>query len=256
MCAGLPIISATAGIHFRLMKYLDLTLPSPEQNLALEEALLEWAETTQNECLRFWESATHFVVLGAGSPINTDVNRAQCERLGVPVLRRCSGGGTVVQGPGCLNYTLVLDMEKHAPLSGITSTNDYILGRVASALERCGLPGATVQGISDLTQGPLKFSGNAQRRRKRFILFHGTLLHRFDLALISQCLDVPEKMPDYRGEREHGLFVTNIAVDAARAKREIAAEWGAESPLVVWPIERTTELARTRYCDPAWTERI
>lgn len=238
------------------MYLLDLTLPSPEENLALEEALLEWGEHTGAECLRLWESPEHFVVMGAGSPINTDVNLPVCEKRGIPVLRRCSGGGTVLQGPGCFNYTLVLDRESREGLDTIKISNETILGKIADALSRCGLPGATVQGTSDLTAGDLKFSGNSQRRRKRYLLFHGTVLYDFDLDLVSECLGRPEKMPEYREGREHGRFVTNIAVDGAQAKREIAKVWGAMIELRDWPRERTRELARGRYSNQEWIRSI
>lgn len=238
------------------MYLLDLTLPSPEENLALEEALLEWGEKNQAECLRLWESQEHFVVMGAGSPINTDVNLPVCQKKAIPVLRRCSGGGTVMQGPGCFNYTLVLDRVSRSGLDTIKASNEAILGKMAEALSRCGLPGAKVQGTSDLTANDLKFSGNSQRRRKRYLLFHGTMLYNFDLDLVSECLGRPEKMPDYREGREHGRFVTNIAVDAAQAKQEIAKVWGATRKLAEWPRERTAELAAGRYSNQEWIRSI
>lgn len=248
------------------MYLLDLTLSSPAENLALEEALLGWSESMEEECLRLWESDKYFVVLGAGSPLWTDVHVDACRAAGVPVLRRCSGGGTVVQGPGCLNYTLVLDKDRRPELESIGSTNGYILTRIAEAVRVAfvrsggGADGGDVapmvRGISDLTVGDLKFSGNAQRRRKRFVLFHGTVLYDFDLGKISECLGRPERMPDYRGERAHKDFITNIGVPAGVLKRAIAEEWGAERALEAWPKAETAELAAGRYVDQKWIASI
>ncbi len=238
------------------MRTLDLTLPTPQENLALEEALLEWSESSHQECLRFWESQSHFVVLGAGSPVKTDVNHDACGRRGIPVLRRCSGGGTVVQGPGCLNYTFVLDRERRDNLESIASTSEAVLGSIITALGKCGVVETSIQGYSDLTMGPMKFSGNAQRRRKRFVLFHGTILHNFDLDLIRECLGTPEKMPDYRSGRSHESFITNLEVDPFRLRREIAELWNADDTLIDWPDERTAELARTKYADQQWIMSI
>jgi len=40
------------------VQFLDLTLPTPEENLALDEALLTLAEQTDgSEVLRIWEVA-------------------------------------------------------------------------------------------------------------------------------------------------------------------------------------------------------
>jgi len=59
------------GVNGRcpLMKLLDLTLPSPAENLALDEALLDAAEAGEmaDEVLRFWESPQPLVVVGRSS---------------------------------------------------------------------------------------------------------------------------------------------------------------------------------------------
>ena len=86
------------------------------------------------EVLRFWERPRPAVVLGAGCRLADDVHEAACRADGVPVLRRASGGGTVLLGPGCLLYTLVLDSERAPELAGIRSSYAFILGRVAEAL--------------------------------------------------------------------------------------------------------------------------
>src|SRR5258708_40181256 len=102
------------------MKYLDLTLPTPQQNLACDEALLDAGEEGLGEgVLRTWESKEYFVVLGHACKARADVNLDTCRAQGIPVLRRCSGGGTVVQGPGCFNYAGILriDDPETAPIS-------------------------------------------------------------------------------------------------------------------------------------------
>ena len=57
------------------MKVLDLTLPTPAENLACDEALLDAAESgAGGEALRFWESPVHFVVVGYANKVATEVN--------------------------------------------------------------------------------------------------------------------------------------------------------------------------------------
>jgi lipoate-protein ligase A len=48
------------------MKLLDLTLPTPAENLALDEALLDAAEAGElpDEVLRLWEFPQAVVVIG------------------------------------------------------------------------------------------------------------------------------------------------------------------------------------------------
>ncbi len=83
------------------MKLLDLTLPSPAENLACEEALLDVCdEHGGGEILRFWEAHESFVVVGYANKITTEVNVESCRAKQISIFRRCSGGGTVLQGRG------------------------------------------------------------------------------------------------------------------------------------------------------------
>ena len=86
------------------MRLLDLTLPTPQENLALDEALLDWAEESDpnGELLRLWESPQPIVVVGRSSRVRQEVHQAACADCGIPILRRSSGGAAVVVGPGCL----------------------------------------------------------------------------------------------------------------------------------------------------------
>src|SRR5262249_26463773 len=106
------------------MQFLDLTLPTPAENLALDEALLLHAEAAGGgEVLRLWEWPSPAVVLGAGCQLAEDVDEAACLADGVPILRRASGGGTVLLGRGCLVYSLVLAYERSPALREIPSSN-------------------------------------------------------------------------------------------------------------------------------------
>ena len=64
------------------MRLLDLTLETPAENLALDEALLDAAEsdTGPGEVLRLWESPREFVVLGTSSRAADEVNIDACRR--------------------------------------------------------------------------------------------------------------------------------------------------------------------------------
>ena len=69
------------------MRHLDLTITSPAENLACDEALLDWCESGDGvECLRFWESPEPFVVVGYANKVETEVNVAACEARKIPIL--------------------------------------------------------------------------------------------------------------------------------------------------------------------------
>jgi len=247
------------------MKLLDLTFPSPAENLACDEALLEWTEHgAHEEVLRFWESPEYFVVVGYANKVSTEVNVSACKTKGIPVLRRCSGGGTVVQGPGCLNYTLILKVTRAGPLHTITSTNRFVMERNRAAIEslyRKSQPsdpgaGVMVRGHTDLCLGRLKFSGNAQRRRKQFLLFHGTLLLNFDLALLNEVLPIPARQPNYRENRGHPEFLTNLNLLAEKVKPALRKAWNASTPLKDPPLRDVAALTHDKYSTPEWNQKF
>ena len=237
------------------MQHLDLTQPSPAENLALDEALLECAENLGGgETLRFWESPVEFVVLGYANQAAIEVNVEVCAGAGVPVLRRCSGGGTVLQGPGCLNYNLVLRIDETGPTRSIHTTNGFIMERHRAVIEKLLGQPVAVQGHTDLTVGGLKFSGNAQRRRRNFLVFHGTFLLHFDLGRISQLLRMPSKPPDYRADRGHERFLTNLNVSADRVKSALRQVWKAETPIEQVP--DISALMSEKYSREDWNRKF
>ena len=243
------------------MFLLDLTCPSPAEDLACDEALLEEADETgafPEGLLRFYSSTLPCVVLGYGNRVAAEVNLDACTSAGVPILRRSSGGGTVMLGPGCLAYALILPVA-HAPeLESITGTNRHVMNRLAAAFTRLLGHPVDVRGHTDLVLDGRKFSGNAQRRRRRALLFHGTFLLDHDLSRIEQCLRLPERRPEYRADRTHRDFLTNLAQPAATVKTAVATAWNATMPLpaAAVPERRLHRLLNERYRDPGWNLRF
>ena len=236
------------------MNHLDLTLPSAAENLACDEALLDQAEADGGPAvLRFWESTTHFVVLGYANKVRQEVNERACQEHGVPILRRCSGGGTVLQGPGCLNYSVILRIGDSPDLQGITATNRFVMERNRRALASVLGKAVTIEGHTDLATVGLKFSGNAQRRKRDWLLFHGTFLLNFDLDLIEKLLLPPPRQPEYREGRSHTEFVTQINVASDAVKAALRQAWDANTPQTDIPRERIAQLLAEKYLREEWT---
>jgi lipoate---protein ligase len=200
-----------------------------------------------------WESPTYAVVVGSGGSVPIDVNGAVCTTDGIPILRRASGGGTVVLGPGCLCFSLVLNYDAAPRLNEIPASNRYILGRVVRAL--APVVSASVEGTSDLGVGGVKFSGNAQQRKRTHFLHHGTLLCGFDLTRVARYLNPPERQPDYRRDRPHAEFVTNLPIRVEEAKKLLVTEWQTEGDYAPVPLEKVRELVAEKYTRDEWTLR-
>jgi lipoate-protein ligase A len=239
------------------METLDLTLPTPEENLACDEALLRLSERDgSGEVLRFWEPRRHFIVLGLSNSHRTEIRFRDARTREIPVLRRCSGGGAVLQGPGCLNFALVLRIQHPSPLEKISASNHFILERHRGTLEKLlGRP-VSIQGCTDLTLGSMKFSGNSQRRGRDWLLFHGTFLLRFDLDLIESLLEFPSRPPAYRRGRSHSRFLTNLPLSSEQIKQALREAWGANGTAAAAPTEEIAQLLESRYSRPDWNLRV
>jgi lipoate---protein ligase len=250
------------------MQLLDLTLPTPAENLACDEALLDWCEANgSEEILRFWESPETFVVVGYANRIAAEVNVENCRAKQIPIFRRCSGGGTVLQGVGCLNYALILQIAENSPLTNISSANQFIMERNRAAIQTLfpafeiqpsvfNFSAISIRGCTDLTIGDSKFSGNSQRRRKNFLLFHGTFLLNLNLALVGQFLKMPSKQPDYRQNRNHHEFLMNLALPADDVKNAFQKIWNATEEFYDFPDLETQKLACEKYSTDEWNFKL
>jgi lipoate---protein ligase len=234
------------------MDFFDVTLPTISENLALDEALLLEAEAGRGgEALRVWEWAKPAVVLGAGGIIADDVDAAACERDDVPIVRRSSGGGTVLLGAGCLLYTLVLRYDRAADLSDIRKSYRWILSRLVESLN-----GVSVAGPSDLAIGDRKVGGSAQQRKRLHLLHHGTLLYNFDLSLIPRYLREPPRQPDYRALRPHAKFVANLPARETCLREDLRAAWAAEPAKRLPGAECVDRLVAEKFGRAEWISRL
>ena len=255
------------------MRHCDFSLPTPALNLSADEALLDWCEEGHSgPLLRFWEPQQYFVVVGYANRVAEEVNVPACREAGVPIFRRCTGGGTVLQGPGVLNYNLILKIDAAQSTHTIPATNQFVLERQRLALsdslslgERAGErasgnppPAAEVQirGQSDLAILDVKCCGNAQRRKKSFLIFHGSFLLGLDPAMIEKTLRMPSKQPDYRANRPHSEFVRNISINPEALKQAIRHQWQARELFTEIPFPQIEQLAAEKYSTDEWNFRF
>ena len=126
-------------------------------------------------------------------------------------------GAWVVKGN--LNYSLFLSLAAFPELMNVSLSYEKILNGVAASFG----PQVSRQGYSDLAircRGELrKFSGNAQCRKRGWIMHHGTLLYsREAIRRIPYYLRPPPKEPEYRKGRRHREFMTNVLPVYSRAE--------------------------------------
>lgn len=237
----------------------DQTLSSVEENLALDEALLIEADQGRGgSVLRVWEPPAYAVVLGASRRLRDDVLVDACSADGVPILRRSSGGGTVVVGPGTLNVTVVLPESMAPGLSAVQTSQSYVLERMALAIRGLGRTVA-IEGRGDLTLAGRKFGGSAQRRLKSWFMVHCSILNDFDIERIVRYLAIPDKQPEYRAGRPHREFLGNLNLPRDMLVNALCEGWSPGSSLraaPAWPRTALESLLAEKYANSAWIERF
>ncbi len=197
------------------MRILSFTSPSPAADLALEEAIhLCIEDDSSPNTWRLWQPAIPGVVLGTGQVAAREANLDIARAENVPVLRRHSGGGAVVIGPGAINFSAFYRL---ADLPGSETIRGAMYGALKpliAFLESFGLRNQEA-GLSDLAvlgaDGTLrKIAGNSQARKRRSVVVHGTLLADPDWARIERLLHFPSSIPEYRAGRGHREFLTSL----------------------------------------------
>ena len=234
--------------------YLLDVLKSPNDQLAFDEWLLNFAHQKQLSFIRFWETKRS-VVLGYSNAYQKEVNVLQCQLDQVPIYRRCSGGGTIIQGKGCLNISLVLCHQQFPTLSCIQQVNEEVMKRHQKALSSFLNQDIQVQGITDLTLNGLKFSGNAQRRKGSVSLFHGTFLYDYHLPDIEKYLGYPSKEPEYRQKRDHLSFVCNLRISQKNLINSLCDIWSPEKSDYLF-CDEVIDLCRNKYDQESWIKKF
>lgn len=206
------------------MRVIETSFTSPWKNIAYDEELLSLAEENGSQTLlRFWEPKSYFVSLGVLDSPENSVYQDICRADHIPVLKRHSGGGTVLLGPGCLNYSVILPINKAS--RDVRKSYVQVLERICNCLVRFGYQ-AEIKDVSDITLGNRKISGNAQIRKRRYLLQHGTLLYNFDIDLVTRYLQEPRRKPAYRGSRTHREFLTSMSFPSSEPlKQEISRQF-------------------------------
>lgn len=146
----------------------------PYYNLAFEEYI--FTAFRGEDVFLLWRNRP-CVVVGSGQNICRETSPVRLRRLGIPVLRRISGGGTVYHDPGNVNYSL-MTRQQGGP------DYDRCLAPVLEALHALGVP-AEKSGVCDIVLGGKKISGSAQRAASGRLLHHGTLLFDADLTALD-----------------------------------------------------------------------
>lgn len=239
-----------------------LALPAVE-HLALDEVLLDAvASGARGPSVRFWSWADRCLVLGSHQSVANEVDLDVAASLGFSVVRRMSGGGTMVCEPGAtLTYSMYLPGSLVRGLSFVESFR-YLDSWVVEALVSLGVP-AGYRPINDIISlpGGGKIAGAAQARRRGAVLHHTTAAYSTDPSQVPRLIRIGRPAVSARGLRSAEREVTPLARFTSLPLGELVsvlmrAAGGPVEDVSAGELGAARELARAKYATPEWINRL
>lgn len=180
---------------------IETQLPVWEQ-LKLEEALLR--ADGRNFCL-INRGSLPAIVLGISGKVEELVDLKRAKSSGIPLVRRFSGGGTVVVDEETLFVTFISQKGLHLfpcyPEPILKWSEEFY--KEALGLDQFHLR------ENDYVIGEKKCGGNAQYLKKDRWLHHTTFLWKYEQERMRHLLH-PKKTPQYRAGRDHFDFLCQL----------------------------------------------
>ncbi len=172
--------------------------------LQLEEALLR--EDTRNFCL-INEGTSPAIVMGISGKPEELIDLPKARAFGIPIIKRFSGGGTVIVDEDTLFITFICQKNSHP----FPAYPEPILKWSASLYSQA-FPFISLK-ENDYVIEDKKCGGNAQYIKKERWLHHTSFLWNFKPSHMQLLLH-PKKTPSYRKERPHTDFLTQLSFHA------------------------------------------
>jgi lipoate-protein ligase A len=240
-------------------------------NMAIDEAIL--TSRTQNHVpntLRFYQWQPSAVSIGKNQNPHETVYLDALKKLGVDLVRRTSGGGTVYHDQtGEITYSLTArahDLGKDIPA---IYTSSY--AAITDALRLLGIPADFSPGdqknCPNLTVNNRKISGSAQTVKRNIVQQHGTLLLNVNLPLMFQLLRVKSvdtcslaaqiaerKITSVQNELGHAVTVETAANALAQGFKAMLKINLKTAELTLYEQALANKLCSSKYSTDNWNK--
>ncbi|XVF11905.1 hypothetical protein REPUB_Repub08aG0068300 [Reevesia pubescens] len=199
------LIPQTRNIGLPMMNLLRFKGLPILQQLHIEERLLR--TSSENWCI-INDGTTHpTIVMGVSGKPAELLEIESVLRDQVPVIRRFTGGGTVIVDHGIIFVTFICNKEAVHDLQPypqpIMSWSSLLYSKVFQGIGDFHLR------ENDYVFGNHKFGGNAQSITKNRWIHHTSFLWDFNIGNMTY-LKLPKRAPAYRSARGHLDFICRM----------------------------------------------
>jgi lipoate-protein ligase A len=239
-------------------------------NMAIDEAVLT-ARTIDRvpNTLRLYQWKPSVVSVGRNQNPESEVYLENCRKLGVNVVRRMTGGGTVYHDErGEVTYSFVAK-TRDLGVKEITAVYAKVYSGIEDALRLLGITADFNEGDAkncpNLTIKGRKISGSSQAHKRETILQHGTLLLDVDLEKMFTLLRVPwaktcmevvgiakNKITSLKQEIGHAVSAETAANALAVGFRNTLGAVMVEGELSAFEVELAEKFCREKYATDDW----
>ena len=177
-------------------RLLELKANDPFVNMAIDEAIFAAHASKQvPSTLRLYQWAPSAASIGKFQNPRNEVNLANCRKLGVSMVRRISGGGTVYHDSQSEITFSVATTNEEIGVTDVSRAYLKVYSGIKDALRILGITADFSEGdetnCPNLTVKGKKISGSAQARKSGTLLHHGTLLLDVELEKMFSIIHVP-----------------------------------------------------------------
>ncbi|HLD43755.1 MAG TPA: biotin/lipoate A/B protein ligase family protein [Candidatus Nanoarchaeia archaeon] len=183
-------------------------------NMAIDEAITESVAAGGQPTIRFYQWDPSAVSIGYFQSLSQEVNEEACK--GMHIVRRRTGGGAVYHDAE-ITYSVI---APESMFQGITESYHEICGWIIKSLGKLGIQ-AEFKPINDVIVQGKKISGNAQTRRNKVLLQHGTILYDVDVDKMFSLLRVPDEKIRDKVIASVKERVTSVRAVCQREKEEL-----------------------------------
>jgi lipoate---protein ligase len=238
----------------------ELDLPSAV-HMALDEVLLDAvAAGRRPPLLRFWGWTQPTLVLGSNQAVANELDLPAVERRGFTIVRRLSGGGTMLAEPGrTITWSIAMPVGPVARMSFVESFA-YLDRWAVETLRSLGVD-AGYRPINDIVSPRGKIAGAAQARRRGALLHHVTMAYSMDPALLLELIRIGRPPVSDRGVRSAPKQVSPLDTLLGLARREVvaalaAAAGAAPGRLEADELDAAAALSAEKYGRQEWIYRL
>jgi len=190
-------------------------------NMGIDNAITEFVSKKNSApTLRLYSWISPVVTVGYFQKISETVNTGYCIDNNIDIIRRVTGGGTVLHNKE-ITYSFITPINNRVVPEEIEASFRGIIDPIIAALKESGID-ASFKPVNDINVNGKKISGSAQTRKHGVILQHGTIILDIDKSMFTGCLKFDSEKLAQKGVSDPLELLTSVS-------RELGSNYNNES---------------------------